>query len=51
MDDLHINHEELEIFRSKLFMLDGDDGWLDRGAGYPLLLKVVPNLKKSKFFT
>ena len=41
MEDIHLNHEELETFRSKLYSLDGEDGWLDRGTGYPLILKEV----------
>jgi len=39
MENIHLNHEELETFRSKLYSLDGEDGWLDQGTGYPLILK------------
>lgn len=41
MENLRLENDDLEPFRSKLYFLDAEGGWLDQGTGYPLLLKEV----------
>jgi len=41
MESIHLNREELEPFRSKLYLLNSDNGWLEQGIGFPVIVEEV----------
>lgn len=45
MDPAQLRSEEVEPFRSKLYLLNGDNGWLDQGTGFPIIIEEVSNRK------
>ena len=51
METASIKHDNSEILRSKLYLLDEDKGWIDQGTGNPIILKneVSINILKMNF--
>ena len=48
MNQTQLTREELEPYRSKLYSLNGDNGWLDQGTGFPQILEAVRFSKATK---
>jgi len=41
MEPIHFKREELEPFRSKLFLLSSDNGWFEQGIGFGVVEEEV----------
>ncbi len=41
MEPARLISDDLEPFRSKLYLLNGENGWLDQGTGFPIIVEEV----------
>ena len=48
MNQTQLTREELEPYRSKLYSLNSDNGWVDQGTGFPQILEGVCFSKAPK---
>ena len=41
MEQVYSNNGGIDHYRAKLYLLNGDNGWIDQGTGFPIIAEEV----------